>query len=144
MNAQHTPGRMKAGISLVGGVKHFTVVPHGSEQTVGAMCGLVGANDEPESIENTRRIAASWNICASFRIEALEALPIDLNALVKWHTELEAQRDTLLAALRRLESAAQCRDNTMGDQCRLIEVKAELANAAKKAREAIKQVEAAL
>jgi hypothetical protein len=37
--------------------------------------------------------------------------------------------DDLLAALERLSVAAMCRDNTMGDQCRLIEVKAELAAA---------------
>ena len=137
MSAQHTPGRMKAGVSLVGGVEHFTVVPHGSEQTVVAMCGLVGANDEPESIENALRIAASWNACEGLSTE-------QIGLIADHHEKVEAQRDTLLAALRRLESAAQCRDNTMGDQCRLIEVKAELANAAKNAREAIKQVEAAL
>ena len=41
--------------------------------------------------------------------------------------ELEKQRDELLAALERLSFAAMCRDSTMGDQCRLIEVMAELA-----------------
>lgn len=39
----------------------------------------------------------------------------------------------LMAALERLSFAAECRDNTMGDQCRLIEVKAELAAANKQA-----------
>lgn len=39
------------------------------------------------------------------------------------------QRDELLSALERLSFAALCRDNTMGDQCRLIEVRAELAEA---------------
>jgi hypothetical protein len=43
----------------------------------------------------------------------------------------------LLEALTRLEFAAQCRDNTSGDPCRLLAVKAELANAAEQARAAI-------
>lgn len=43
----------------------------------------------------------------------------------------------LLEALARLEFAAQCRDNTMGDPSRLIQVKAELASAARQARDAI-------
>lgn len=47
------------------------------------------------------------------------------------------QRDDLLEALRRLEFAAQRRDSTIGDPCRLIEVKAELSAAAEQARSAI-------
>lgn len=43
----------------------------------------------------------------------------------------------LLEALSRLEFAAQCRDNTSGDPCTLLAVKAELANAAEQARAAI-------
>ena len=43
----------------------------------------------------------------------------------------------LLEALTRLEFAAQCRDNTSGDPCTLLAVKAELANAAEQARAAI-------
>lgn len=43
----------------------------------------------------------------------------------------------LLEALTRLEFAAQCRDNTLGDPCRLLEVKAELAEAAAQARATI-------
>lgn len=54
--------------------------------------------------------------------------------------ELEEDRDALLAALERLSFAAMCRDNTMGDQCRLIEVKAELAAANKQAAEAFTSV----
>ena len=41
------------------------------------------------------------------------------------------------AALERLSFAAECRDNTMSDACRLIEVKAELASANQQARAAI-------
>lgn len=43
----------------------------------------------------------------------------------------------LLAALERMALAAECRDNTAGDPIRLIEVKAELAAAARHARAAI-------
>ena len=48
-----------------------------------------------------------------------------------------SQKDVLLDALKRLEAAAENRDNTAGDPCRLIEVKAELAAAAAQARTAI-------
>lgn len=47
----------------------------------------------------------------------------------------------VLSALRRLEMAARHRDNTSGDVCRLLDVKAELAAAAKHAREIIAQAE---
>jgi hypothetical protein len=47
----------------------------------------------------------------------------------------------LLEALKRLESAAFSRDVTMGDPCRLFEVKAELDAAAKHARVVIAKVE---
>ena len=50
---------------------------------------------------------------------------------------IEQQHSQLLEALTRLEFAAQCRDNTLGDPCRLLEVKAELAEAAAQARAAI-------
>ena len=50
---------------------------------------------------------------------------------------LIAASPELLEAIVRLEFAAQCRDNTMGDPCRLIAVKAELAAAAAQARAAI-------
>ena len=50
---------------------------------------------------------------------------------------LIAAAPDLLAALERLSFAAECRDNTMGDACRLIEVKAELASANQQARAAI-------
>lgn len=43
----------------------------------------------------------------------------------------------LLEALTRLEFAAQCRDNTSGDPCGLLAVKAELSEAARQARAAI-------
>lgn len=55
--------------------------------------------------------------------------------------DAEMQRDKLLAALKRLSFAAMCRDNTMGDPCRLIEVKAELLAANAQAIAAIAKVE---
>lgn len=41
--------------------------------------------------------------------------------------------------VERLVFASQDRDNTMGDQCRLLEVKAEMREAAKEARNLLKQ-----
>lgn len=56
--------------------------------------------------------------------------------------KVRQQRDELLEALKRLADAAECRDNTMGDACRLIAVKAELASAAAHSRAAIAKAEA--
>jgi len=50
---------------------------------------------------------------------------------------LIAAAPELLAPLDRLATAAANRDNTMGDPCRLIECKGELANAVKQARAVI-------
>ena len=50
---------------------------------------------------------------------------------------LRLQRYELLTALERLSFAAACRDNTMGDPCRLIEVTGELNAAAEEARAVI-------
>lgn len=55
--------------------------------------------------------------------------------------EFISQYEELLAALKQITDAADCRDNTMGDACRLITVKADLASAAKNAREVIAKVE---
>ena len=54
-----------------------------------------------------------------------------------YNARLIAAAPDLMEAIVRLEFAAQCRDNTMGDPCRLIAVKAELAAAAAQARAAI-------
>ena len=50
---------------------------------------------------------------------------------------LQALNQELLASLSRLSFAAMCRDNTLGDPCRLIEVKAELQAANKQASDLI-------
>lgn len=57
---------------------------------------------------------------------------------------IEQQHNQLLEALTRLEFAAQCRDNTLGDPCRLLQVKAELAAAAEQARAAIAKAKGAV
>ena len=53
---------------------------------------------------------------------------------------LHAMNQELLASLSRLSFAAMCRDNTSGDPCRLIEVKAELQAANKQASDLISKV----
>ena len=58
-------------------------------------------------------------------------------ATARANARLIAAAPDLMEAIVRLEFAAQCRDNTMGDPCRLIAVKAELAAAAAQARAAI-------
>lgn len=63
-----------------------------------------------------------------------------LEAFAEYIDRLEKQRDELLAALERLSFAAMCRDNTMGDPSRLIEVKAELSAANEQAIAAIARV----
>lgn len=50
---------------------------------------------------------------------------------------LTVENTRLRETLGRLAFAAQCRESTMGDPCRLLEVKAELAAAAKQARAAL-------
>lgn len=49
------------------------------------------------------------------------------------HAEMLRFGEEMLAALKRLSSAALARDATMGDPCRLIEVRAELADANRQA-----------
>ena len=60
------------------------------------------------------------------------------------NARLIAAAPELLEALTRLEFAAQCRDHTLGDPCRLLEVKAELAAAAEQARAAIAKAKGAV
>lgn len=64
----------------------------------------------------------------------------EIAKLRKEKAELLAQRDEMFAALRRLSFAAMARDNTMGDQCRLIEVRAELSAANKRAMDVMAKV----
>ena len=63
-----------------------------------------------------------------------------LNALQKRCDEMLKQRDELLSSLDRLMFAADCRDSTTGDQCRLMQVKAELAAASASSRSVIAKV----
>lgn len=92
---------------------------------------------------NARRIVACVNACAGMTTGEIEQ---DIavggySAIVECHqahiVEVERQRDELLAALERLSFAAARRDNTIGDQCNLIEVRAELAAANRQAMSVI-------
>ena len=86
---------------------------------------------------NARRVVACVNACAgipTYQLTAENDIPTNLGEVID---AIRDQRDILLAALDRLAFAAECRDNTTGDQCRLIEVRAELAAAAANARAAI-------
>lgn len=90
-----------------------------------------------DSQDIARRITACVNACAgipTYQLTAENDIPTNLGEVID---AIRDQRDILLAALDRLAFAAECRDNTTGDQCRLIEVRAELAAAAANARAAI-------
>ena len=88
------------------------------------------------SYYNEEQIDAGCSDRASEICKAAESLGIVLGDV----SELTKQRDELLAALERLSFAAMCRDSTMGDPCRLIEVRAELAAANKQASVTIASV----
>lgn len=87
--------------------------------------------------EDARRIVACVNACAGFSNQTLESGP---DSVFIFAGDMNRQRDELLAALERLSFAATCRDNTMGDQCRLIEVRFELSAANEQAIAAIASV----
>lgn len=91
----------------------------------------------PEPFGYFRAEPFGWTDCAETDDGAVPLYEQrDIEALVK-------QRDGLLAALERLSFAAMCRDNTMGDPCRLIEVKAELRAANEQANASIASVRGA-
>lgn len=80
---------------------------------------------------------------AELLAEQLDAVPetgADPELIEQAATELrrlQALNQGLLASLSRLSFAAMCRDNSSGDPCRLIEVKAELQAANKQASDLI-------
>jgi hypothetical protein len=84
---------------------------------------------------------------AHYRLTRPNGSPLPYQAEANDHSEqranacLIAAAPDLLAALRRLEAAAFQRENTMGDVSRLLDVKAELAAAAKQAGAAIAKAE---
>lgn len=90
-----------------------------------------------QSEEAARRAIACVNACDGIDTELLEETKCWAEAGIESATILRNQSNNLLAALERLSSAALSRDSTIGDQCRLIEVRAELAAANKQAMEAI-------
>lgn len=62
---------------------------------------------------------------------------VDRNALEEKKATFESEPPKLVEALERLVLAVQCRDNSTGDQIRLVETRAELSAAAKNAEEAL-------
>jgi hypothetical protein len=84
-------------------------------------------------------VSMGQEFSCSYVGEALEqdaALIASAPALLAERDKLLAVNAELLAALDRLIFAAECRDNTMGDQSRLIDVKAALVAATVLARSA--------
>ena len=107
---------------------------------------------QTERKENARRLVACWNACEGSSTEWLEFQndPDRIDQFgppepfqTRYTMELQKavktmeQRDQLLAAIKRLASAAQNRENTMGDPCALLAAQAELRDATKVARAAI-------
>lgn len=91
---------------------------------------------------NARRVVACVNACEGIETDRLEKFlgAETQRSIIRMSgslAEITRQRDELLAALERLSFAAECRDNTMGDACRLIAVKAELVAANRQAINAI-------
>ena len=123
MSAQHTPGRVKVQHPHAGDRGWEVAFDPGLEQ----LCQNITEG-------NARRLVACWNACEGIPTEDLEHYYGDRGGLdaaldqasLRDHTTAVQQRDELLAALRRLSFAALCRDSTMGDPCRLMEVRAEL------------------
>jgi hypothetical protein len=114
MSAQHTPGRLQAGVSLYGGgIEHFTAVSEGNTQKIVALCGLAGAADELESIANACRLAACWNACEGLDTDKLERMPAPFGQMLNvgfmdlWeqYATLKAQRAELLEALQACDEA---------------------------------------
>lgn len=91
---------------------------------------------------DSSRLIACVNACSEIA-DPINCIPSLLRGnqrlltIEQQRDSLLRQRDELLAALERLSFAAARRDNTIGDQCNLIEVKAELAAANRQAMSAI-------
>ena len=126
MKTEHTPEPW-----ATNGTRIESEHSHGWANDGWIIAGLEG----PDAEANARRIVACVNVCAGIPTEVLEhgdiAKALKIFALDS--ATFRRQRDELLAALERLSFAAMCRDSTMGDPCRLIEVRAELAAANKQA-----------
>lgn len=107
MSAQHTQGRLRlsaSGALYVGDPKVLAGLKIHSPWIVDAWEG----DDEADA--NMRRLAACWNACEGLSTEALERL----GTLDRARVELDvirvqaiAQRDELLAALRRAASGLE-------------------------------------
>ena len=57
----HTQEPWAAGVTVIDGKQYFAVAEAKNTKRVLALCGLVGADDEAESIGNARRIAGAIN-----------------------------------------------------------------------------------
>ena len=95
MSAQHTPGRLivRNGYSLYAADGKTPVADT-------CLTNSVPDNDEA----NARRLVACWNACEGLPDEFLNSNPIKQLVQSLWdrNSELEGQRDELLAALRGL------------------------------------------
>lgn len=97
MSDNRTPGSLIAGVSSYQGIDHFTAVAKSNSQKIVALCGVAGANDETESIDNVRRLVACWNACQSIETGYLERY--GLPDFAQKISDLIEQRENLLAAL---------------------------------------------
>ena len=98
-------------------------------------------NEQKEPFGYFRAEPFGWTDCAETDEGAVALYDQEtVNALQGRCDELLKQRDELLSSLDRLTFAADCRDSTTGDQCRLIQVKAKLAAASANSRAAIRRV----
>lgn len=77
---------------------------------------------------------------ATYPADVEMAIGLIRHAIGRGRAAIPKAQDDLLAVLERLAWAAACRENTMGDPCRLLEVQAELREAAASARETIARV----
>lgn len=99
MSAQHTPGRLivRNGYSLYAADGKTPVADT-------CLTNSVPDNDEA----NARRLVACWNACEGLPDEFLNSNPIKQLVQSLWdrNSELEGQRDELLAALRMVMACA--------------------------------------
>lgn len=112
METKHTPGPWIVRITASG---NPFIYEDAAGKNIAGVAGTRPGIDAEESQANAALIASAPDLLAE-------------------RDRLKAVNAKLLAALDRLIFAAECRDNTMGDQSRLIDVKASLVAATVLAR----------